>query len=334
MIAALDDSVGQILGKLKELNLDEKTLVIFTSDNGPWYGGSTGGLRGMKGNGWEGGIRVPMFAYWKGKIHPGQVIDEMVTTLDFTATTLALGGGVIPPEFDGIDLIPRLTGMTLELSRHQPMFWDFYTGQAIREGDWKLWRKDDTTVLFNIAQDPAELTNLAYQKPKLVTTLTEKLDKWVDSLPATARYDPEKRGKNMVSALGGAPADVKPDPRYLIPYENPVATPYPAAVVTPGGPTVAPVAAKTSSSAQSPRKAGPQRLGNPKDAMRKNNRTQRDPSKLFQRRDQNQDGFVTLKEFIGDPTNRNVPALTKMFRSRDANNDQRLTLEEMQNPAE
>ena len=189
-------------------------------------------------------------------------------------------------------------------------------------------------MLFNIAEDPAELTNLAYQKPELVKTLTEKLDKWVNSLPATARYDPEKRGKNMVSALGGAPADVKPDPRYLIPYENPVATPYPAAVVTPGGPTVAPVAAKTSSSAQPPRKAGPQRLGNPKGAMRKNNRTQRDPSKLFQRRDQNQDGFVTLKEFIGDPTNRNVPALTKMFRSRDANNDQRLTLEEMQNPAE
>ena len=182
-----------------------------------------------------------MFAYWKGKIQPGQVIDEMVTTLDFTATTLALGGGEIPAEFDGIDLIPRLTGATHELSRSQPMYWDFYTGQAIREGDWKLWRKDETTVLFNIATDPAELTNLAYKKPELVKTLSEKLDKWVETLPATARYDPEKRGKNMVSALGGAPADVKPDPRYLIPYDQPVATPYPAAVMTPGGPAVAPI---------------------------------------------------------------------------------------------
>jgi Ca2+-binding EF-hand superfamily protein len=63
--------------------------------------------------------------------------------------------------------------------------------------------------------------------------------------------------------------------------------------------------------------------------MQKNNRTQRDPAKLFQRRDQNQDGFVTLEEFIGDPTNRNVPALTKMFQSKDTNEDQRLTLEEI-----
>ena len=346
LLKAMDDAVGGLVQTLRKNGIEEDTLILFAGDNGApgkqthnspigsWNGSNNVPMRGMKGWLHEGGIRVPMFAYWKGKIQPGQVIDEMVTTLDFTATTVGLGGGKIPLEFDGIDLMPRLTGGTAKLSRSQPMYWDFYTGQAVREGDWKLWRKDDTTVLFNIAQDPAELTNLAHQKPELVKTLTEKLDKWVNSLPATARYDPEKRGKNMVSALGGAPADVKPDPRYLIPYENPVATPYPAAVVTPGGPTVAPVAAKTSSSAQPPHKAGPQRMGNPKGAMRKNNRTQRDPSKLFQRRDQNQDGFVTLKEFIGDPTNRNVPALTKMFRSRDANNDQRLTLEEMQNPAE
>ena len=346
LLKAMDDAVGGLVQTLRKNGIEENTLILFAGDNGApgkqthnspigsWNGSNNVPMRGMKGWLHEGGIRVPMFAYWKGKIQPGQVIDEMVTTLDFTATTVCLGGGEIPREFDGIDLMPRLAGAATELSRSQPMYWDFYTGQAIREGDWKLWRKDETTVLFNIAQDPAELTNLAHQKPELVKTLTEKLDKWVNSLPATARYDPEKRGKNMVSALGGAPADVKPDPRYLIPYENPVATPYPAAVVTPGGPTVAPVAAKTSSSAQPPHKAGPQRMGNPKGAMRKNNRTQRDPSKLFQRRDQNQDGFVTLKEFIGDPTNRNVPALTKMFRSRDANNDQRLTLEEMQNPAE
>ena len=133
----------------------------------------------------------------------------------------------------------------------------------------------------------------------------------------------------MVSSLGGAPEDVKPDPRYLIPYENPVATPYPAAVITPGGPQVASVATKTSSSAPAG-KAGPQRLGNPKDAMQKNKRPVRDPAKLFQRRDQNQDGFVTLKEFIGDPANRNIPALTKLFQSKDTDNDNRLTLEEMQ----
>jgi len=345
LLKAMDDAIGGLVETLRNNRLEENTLILFAGDNGApgkqthnspigsWNGSNNVPMRGVKGWLHEGGIRVPMFAYWKGKIQPGQVIDEMVTTLDFTATTLALGGGEIPAEFDGIDLIPRLTGATHELSRSQPMYWDFYTGQAIREGDWKLWRKDETTVLFNIATDPAELTNLAYKKPELVKTLSEKLDKWVETLPATARYDPEKRGKNMVSALGGAPADVKPDPRYLIPYDQPVATPYPAAVMTPGGPAVAPLAAKTSNRAQPPRKAGPQRAQNPNEAMQKNKGTQRDPVKLFQRRDQNQDGFVTLEEFIGDPANRNVPVLTKMFRSRDTNNDQRLTLEEMKTPA-
>ena len=190
LLKAMDDAIGGLVETLRNNRLEENTLILFAGDNGApgkqthnspigsWNGSNNVPMRGVKGWLHEGGIRVPMFAYWKGKIQPGQVIDEMVTTLDFTATTLALGGGEIPAEFDGIDLIPRLTGATHELSRSQPMYWDFYTGQAIREGDWKLWRKDETTVLFNIATDPAELTNLAYKKPELVKTLSEKLDKW------------------------------------------------------------------------------------------------------------------------------------------------------------
>jgi len=341
LLKAMDDAVGDLVQTLRKNGIEENTLILFAGDNGApgkqthnspigsWNGSNNVPMRGTKGWLHEGGIRVPMFAYWKGKIQPGQLIDEMVTTLDFTATTVSLGGGDIPPEFDGIDLMPRLAGAATELSRSQPMYWDFYTGQAVREGDWKLWRKDDTTVLFNIAADPAELTNLAYQEPEIVKALTVKLDKWVASLPSTARYDPEKRGKHMISSLGGAPANVKPDPRYLIPYDNPTATPYPAAVVTPGGPAVASAAAQSSKTEKHSSKSGKRHLGNQGDAMQKNNRTQRDPAKLFQRRDQNQDGFVTLEEFIGDPTNRNVPALTKMFQSKDTNEDQRLTLEEI-----
>ena len=127
---------------------------------------------------------MPMFAYWKGKILPEQVINEMVTTLDFTATTLALGGSEIPPEFDGVNLMPRLTGTVAEITRSQPMYWDFYTGQAMRMGDWKLWRKDDTTVLFDIAKDPAELTSLAYLQPERVIEMGKQLDAWVATLPA------------------------------------------------------------------------------------------------------------------------------------------------------
>jgi len=233
---------------LRKHGLEENTLILFAGDNGApgkqthnspigsWNGSNNVPMRGVKGLLHEGGIRVPMFAYWKGKVIPGQVIDEMVTTLDFTATTVALGGGEVPPEFDGVNLMPRLTGKVSKIKRSQPMYWDFYSGQAIHMGDWKLWRKDELIVLFNIANDPAELTNLAYKQPKRVLAMNKKLDEWVATLPATARYDPNGRGKNMIGSLGGAPSDVKPDPRYLIPYDNPVPTPYPAAVVSPGKP--------------------------------------------------------------------------------------------------
>ena len=326
LLKAMDDAVGGLVKTLREHNLEEDTLILFAGDNGApgkqsldspigsWNGSNNVPMRGMKGWLLEGGVRVPMFAYWKGKVVPGQVIPEMVTTLDFTATAVAVAGGEIPPEFDGADLMPRLTGKAKEISRSQPMFWDFYTGQAMRKGDWKLWRKDDTTVLFNIANDPAELTNLAYKYPGRVLEMEKKLDTWVGSLPSSARYDPAGRGHNMGNSLGGAPEGTQPDPRYLIPYANPVPTPYPLAVVSPGGPAVI---------------AEPATAANPKVQMNKPKGKRPDPRKLFGRRDQNKDGFVTLEEFIGDPKGRNVPALTKQFNKRDANSDGKLTLAEM-----
>ena len=251
LLKAMDDAVGGLVKTLRKHDLEKNTLILFAGDNGApgkQYNnnpiGSLNGsnnvpMRGVKGLLHEGGIRVPMFAYWKGTVLPGQVIDEMVTTLDFTATTLALGGGEIPPEFDGANLMPRLTGTASKIKRTQPMYWDFYSGQAIRMGNWKLWRKDELKVLFNIANDPAELTNLAYKQPELLLAINKKLDDWVATLPATARYDPNGRGRNKKifgTTLLRAPANVKPDPRYLIPYDNPVPTPYPAAVASPGKP--------------------------------------------------------------------------------------------------
>lgn len=336
LLKAMDDAVGSLVQTLQKHGLDENTLILFAGDNGApgkqthnspigsWNGSNNVPMRGVKGWLHEGGIRVPMFAYWKGKIPAGQVVDEMVTTLDFTATAVALGGGVIPPEFDGVDLMPRLTGNISKLTRFQPMYWDFYTGQAMREGDWKLWRKDDTAVLFNLANDPSELKNLAYQHPKRVIEMSKQLDQWSESLPDSARYDPEKRGKNMISSLGGAPADVKPDPRYLIPYDNPFPTPYPAAVVSPGGPPIIFDSSKSENKQVKPK-------GNTKLETKKNGKRKRpNLDKLHQRRDQNQDGFVTLEEFIVDPETRNVTALTNMFKKRDTNHDGQLTLKEMQ----
>ncbi|MEX2174228.1 MAG: sulfatase [Pirellulaceae bacterium] len=142
VIAELDDSIGQVLAHLKKLNLDEQTLVIFTSDNGPWYGGSTGGLRGMKGQNWEGGIRVPLVARWPGKIPPGRQSDEPAIVMDLFATTLVAVGIPLPTDrtIDGRDILPLLTSDAK--SPHDALF--SVQGKnlrTIRVGPWKLHPK-------------------------------------------------------------------------------------------------------------------------------------------------------------------------------------------------
>ncbi|MCP4887784.1 MAG: sulfatase-like hydrolase/transferase [Planctomycetaceae bacterium] len=325
LLKAMDDAVGGLVAKLRHFNLEERTLILFAGDNGApgrfdtaaigsWNGSNNVPMRGPKGTLHEGGIRVPMFAHWKGRISPGQVVEEMVTTLDFTATSLAVAGGVVPPEFDGVNLMPRLTNEVPRIQREQPMYWDFYSGQAIRAGEWKLWRDADTTVLFNIAHDPAELTNLAWQKPELTQQLAKKLDDWNATLPPHARYDPEGRGATMRPAFSGAPPSAIPDPRYLVPYENPVPTPYPAEVTSPGAKgaevwQIEPL--KVTKPARNPVPA------------------RRSQEQFFKTRDRNNDGAVTLREFIGNPKGRNVPALTNRFKRLDADGDGRLKLDEL-----
>jgi uncharacterized sulfatase len=111
VISELDASVGRVLAKLKELKLDDNTLVVFTSDNGPWFGGSSGGLRGMKGTSWEGGYRVPFIARWPGTIPAGHVNNQPAITMDLFATALKVCGIAAPPDrvIDGADIRPLLT---------------------------------------------------------------------------------------------------------------------------------------------------------------------------------------------------------------------------------
>jgi uncharacterized sulfatase len=138
-VAELDWSVGQILDKLKELGLERQTLVFFASDNGPWYGGSTGGLRGMKGRSWEGGIRVPLLARWPGKIPAGHQSDEPAIMMDLFVTALT-AAGITPPKdrvLDGKDILPLLT--TNARSPHEAIF-SLRNEQlaTVRSGKWKL----------------------------------------------------------------------------------------------------------------------------------------------------------------------------------------------------
>lgn len=135
----LDDSVGAVLDALKQNRLDDNTLVLFTSDNGATFGGSTGGLRGMKGATWEGGYRVPFIARWPGKIPAGKTRDALGITMDVFATALAAAGATMPDErvLDGRDLMPVLRDGAR--SPHEFIFGHQNSKLAcIRDARWKL----------------------------------------------------------------------------------------------------------------------------------------------------------------------------------------------------
>ncbi len=138
-LAELDWSVGQVLDKLKQLGLDEKTLVLFTSDNGPFHGGSSGGLRGMKGSSYEGGYRVPLIARWPGKIPAGHVNAAPAVMMDLFATALNATGIPSPPDrvIDGRDIMPLLTSGSK--SPHEVIFGHQGARLAVvRDAHWKL----------------------------------------------------------------------------------------------------------------------------------------------------------------------------------------------------
>jgi uncharacterized sulfatase len=135
----LDDSVGAVLDALKQNGVDGNTLIFFSSDNGAWFGGSCGGLRGMKGTSWEGGYRVPMIARWPGKIPAGRASRELAVMMDLFATVLAATGAKMPDErvLDGRDLMPVLAGDAK--SPHEFVFG--HQGPklvTIRDARWKL----------------------------------------------------------------------------------------------------------------------------------------------------------------------------------------------------
>lgn len=155
VIAELDAGVGRLLQTVKDLGLDERTLVVFTSDNGPWYGGSTGGLRGMKGKTWEGGLRVPMIARMPGTIPAGIVNSAPAATIDILPTVAALVGVELPDDrtYDGLDIMPMLKSASAE-SPHAAIFGMQGPNLAtIRSGKWKLHVRNPGPVRFSNLND-------------------------------------------------------------------------------------------------------------------------------------------------------------------------------------
>lgn len=140
VIRELDYHVGRLLDTLKRLSLDENTLVIFASDNGPWFGGETAGLRGMKGSSWEGGIRAPMIARWPGRIPAGRVCGEMAGVIDVLPTLCSLAGVPVPADrtIDGKDIFPLMTSASAK-TPHEALFsMSAASLVTVRSGKWKL----------------------------------------------------------------------------------------------------------------------------------------------------------------------------------------------------
>ncbi len=169
VLAELDWSVGQVLTRLKELGLDSRTLVFFTSDNGPWFGGSTGGLRGMKSTTWEGGFRVPLIARWPGRVPAGAVRRAPAVMMDLFATVLAAAEVPAPQDrvIDGKNLLPLLAGNAEEI--HDVIFGQQGLRLAtVRDARWKLHvlsaadtREAKTTGRWLDARAPDGVTILA-----------------------------------------------------------------------------------------------------------------------------------------------------------------------------
>jgi arylsulfatase A len=202
VIAEIDWSVGQILEAVKRANVDEHTLVIFTSDNGPWlsYGnhaGSTGGFREGKGTTFEGGVRVPFVARWPGRLRAGSVADLPAMTIDVLPTLASLASAPLSPDrpIDGRDMWPLISGAPGARAPHEVLY--FYWGNelhAVRSGRWKLHlphpyqslesagsdgkpgkyvRKEIGLSLFDLENDPSESVNVADQHPDVVKSLLD-----------------------------------------------------------------------------------------------------------------------------------------------------------------
>jgi arylsulfatase A-like enzyme len=194
VVEEIDWSVGQILAALRGERLAESTLVLFTSDNGPWLikqsqGGSAGLLREGKGSTWEGGVRVPCLAWWPGTIAPGRAAQDLATEMDWFATALELAGAKVPSDrpIDGVSLVPVLRGAGPGPRHHVYYYLDTEL-MAVRRGPWKLHLKTidpahdqrkpitrDPPLLFNLSSDPSEHLNIADQHPGVIEQLRKDI---------------------------------------------------------------------------------------------------------------------------------------------------------------
>jgi uncharacterized sulfatase len=191
MVSRLDRDVGRLLDRLQQLGIDNNTLVMFTSDNGPHLEGGndavlfnpSGHLRGMKRDMYEGGIRVPMIARWPGRIAPGRVSGHVGYSGDLMATVAEITRAAMPEGTHSVSFLPELLGNSRTQKQHEYLYWEFYelgSAQAVRMGKWKGIRKpmfQGPIELYNLHGDPGEKYNIARNHPDIVKQIAAIMDK-------------------------------------------------------------------------------------------------------------------------------------------------------------
>jgi arylsulfatase A-like enzyme len=177
-VTCMDEAIGEVLSLLRELKQEENTLVIFQSDNGGSGNGGNAPLRGNKSTLWEGGLRVPFIARWPGRIPPGRVSDEFLTTLELMPTLAAAAESPTPSGvvLDGYNMLPTLAGKSP--SPRKEMFWEFRGQKAARVGNYKWLESQQGNGLFDLSSDIGEKQDLSARRPDVVASISARWTAW------------------------------------------------------------------------------------------------------------------------------------------------------------
>ncbi|HVT95313.1 MAG TPA: sulfatase [Bryobacteraceae bacterium] len=206
-VEEIDWSAGEVLRALHESGVEENTLVLFTSDNGPWYQGSPGKLRGRKNTTYEGGVREPFIARWPGRIPKGKVCDGLASMMDIFPTVARLCGADLPPKpLDGIDIWPLLAGEKQSIERPPLLYFNGWNLQCARSMNWKLHVARFNTAayvpgppggihnyvlphpeLYDLSTDPDESYDTASEHPEIVKQIQAKIEELIPTFPAEVR---------------------------------------------------------------------------------------------------------------------------------------------------
>ena len=209
VIEEVDWSVGEVLAALKRNGVDNNTLVLFSSDNGPWYQGSPGRLRGRKGSTLEGGVRVPLLARLPGRIPKGRVVEGLASMMDILPTIAEVTGAKPPSQaLDGIDVWPMMSGRTQGIDREALLYFDDWHLQCARWKNWKLHVARYTSAvyspgppggrqnlplrpaeLYNLDLDPDESYDVAAENPKIVAEISGRIERLLKTFPEAVQKD-------------------------------------------------------------------------------------------------------------------------------------------------